>query len=321
VLSITQLVVVSLLTGVARVFFDIGYQSYLPSVVPRDQVLAGNSSMEALRSSGEFVGPGLGGWLVSVVGAAQVVSVQAVTLLVSAASLLAIRSREPAPSPTSSGSGLRGQVVEGLRYVARNRVLRSTTASSALSNFAFAVASAVTFIFMARTLSLSATAIGLVLAAGSATVMVAAALIPRLSVRVGTARIIWLSLAVTGPFNLLIPLAQPGWSTGLVVVGAAAGNAGQIVYSVTNVSLRQQLCPSAVLSRVTATMRFLIIGVFPLGAVVGGLLGELIGARGALWVAGCLLTVAALPVYGALRAVHDVADLPRWADHRPGAEG
>jgi MFS family permease len=73
VLSIAQLVVVSLLAGFARVFFDVAYQSYVPSVIGKDRVLAGNSAMEMIRASGQVVGPGLGGVLVTLVGAASVV--------------------------------------------------------------------------------------------------------------------------------------------------------------------------------------------------------------------------------------------------------
>jgi hypothetical protein len=122
-------------------------------------------------------------------------------------------------------------------------------------------------------------------------------------------------LAVTGPINLIGPLAQPGWSTALLVVGAAAGNAGQLVYSITNVSLRQQLCPDRLLSRVNATMRFLVMGTFPVGALVGGTLGEVIGLRDTLWLSGAVLTAAALRVHLALRRVRDTADLPSWPAH------
>jgi MFS family permease len=313
VLGIAQLVVVSLLTGFARVFFDVGYPSYVPAVIGKDRVLAGNSSMETLRASGEVVGPGVGGWLVTVLGAANVVLVQVVAFVVSAVSLLAIRTREPAPVPAVDGPGLRAQIAAGLVFVGRNPVLRATAAASAASNVAFAIASAVTVIFLARTLGLPPTAIGLFLAAGSVTAMLAAALTPLLSRRFGSARIIWLSLAVTGPVNLISPFAQPGWSALLVVVGSAVGGAGQLVYAITNSSLRQQLCPDELLSRVTATMRVLIMGAFPLGALVGGALGELIGLRGTLAVSGTLLSLAALPVHRALRHVRDTTDLPGWA--------
>jgi MFS family permease len=312
VLSVAQLVVVSLLTGFARVFFDVAYQSYVPSVIGKDRVLAGNSAMEMIRASGQVVGPGLGGVLVSLLGAASVVLIQAVTFAVSAASLAGIRRREP-PLPTPAGKPrLRTQIGEGLVFVSRNRILRATAITSAASNFSFALASAVTFIFLARTLHLTPAVIGIVIAAGSVTVMLGAALTPRLSRTLGSARIIWLSLAVSGPVTLLTPLAQPGWAVVLVFLGMAAGEFGQIIYAITNVSLRQRLCPDRMLGRVTATMRFLIMGLFPLGALTGGVLGELIGARSTLWVAGAIIVLSPAPLLLALRHTRDVEDLPDW---------
>jgi MFS family permease len=312
VLTITQLVVVSLLNGVARVFFDVGYQSYIPSVIGRERVLAGNSSMETIRASGQVVGPGLGGWLVAFVGAANVVLIQAVTFAVSAGSLLAIRTREPVILEHASRPRLRAQIVEGLAFVGRNPILRAVAITSAASNFSFAIASAVGFIFMSRSLELSPTAIGVVIAVGSVTVMIGAAFTPRFSRLVGSARIIWLSLAITGPIALLGPLAQPGWSVALLVVSTAAGEFGQIIYAITNVSLRQRLCPENMLGRVTATMRFLIMGAFPLGALIGGILGELLGLRGTLWVSGIIILLAPIPLFLSLSGTRDIEELSSW---------
>ncbi|MGR6921523.1 MFS transporter [[Actinomadura] parvosata] len=308
VLGIWQLVVVSLLAGVARVFFDVGYQSYLPSVVGREGLLAGNSAMESIRAGGQVAGPGVGGWAVSVLGAANVVLVQAVTFAASAVSLLAVKTREPVPAASAS-AGLGAEIREGLVFVLRTPVLRATAITSAAGNFAFAVASAVSFVFMVRTLGLSPTGIGLVLAAGSVAALAGAALTPLLARRAGSARVIWLALAATGPVAMLSPLAGPGWAVGLLVVGTAAGELGQIVYAVTNVSLRQRLCPERMLGRVNATMRFLMMGLFPLGALLGGVLGEVAGARQALWVAAVVVLLSPLPVYAALRGVRDVEDL------------
>lgn len=312
VLTITQLVVVSLLIGVARVFFDVGYQSYIPSVVGRDRVLAGNSSMETIRASGQVVGPGIGGWLVAFIGAANVVVIQAVTFAVSAVSLMAIRTPEPVIPRRANQPRLRAQIMEGLAFVGRNRILRATAIASAASNFSFAIASAVSFIFMSRTLELSPTAIGVTIAVGSVTVMIAAALTPRFSRLVGSARIIWLSLAVTGPAALLGPLAQPGWWVALLILSIAAGEFGAIIYAITNVSLRQRLCPENMLGRVTATMRFLIMGAFPLGAFIGGILGELVGLRGTLWIAGIIILLSPIPLFLALRYTRDIEELPSW---------
>ena len=301
ILTVTQLIVVSLLVGAGRVFFDVGYQSYLPTLTGSDRLLSANSAMETLRAGGQFVGPGLGGWLVALVGAANVVLLQSVTFAVSAASLIGIRTPEPPPVPPARRVRLRAQIAEGWRFVAGDPVIRATAVTSALGNMAFAVAGAVSVVFMVRDLGLSPTGVGLVIAAGSVTVMAGAALTPRLARVVGETRIVWLSLAVTGPLGLLVPLARPGWSVALLVIGMAAGEFGQVVYAITNVTLRQRRCPPELLGRVTATMRFLIMGLFPLGAFVGGVLGSLVGVRATLWVSGALIIVSAVPVNLAIR--------------------
>lgn len=310
-LTIGQLIAVAALTGLARVFFDVGYQSYLPGVIGEHRVLSGNSAMETIRASGQVAGPGIGGVLVTLAGAANVLLLQAVTFAVSAVSLLAVRRRE-APPVAGERPRLRREIAEGLAFVLRTPILRATAIASAAANFSFALASAVTMIFLARTLLLPPAAIGLVVAAGSVAALAGAAVTPAVSRRVGSARVIWLSLAVTGPFGLLIPLAQPGWTVALAVAGAAGGELGQIVYSVTNVSLRQRLTPARLLGRVNATMGFLIMGSFPLGAIAGGALGGVLGLRPVLWVAAAIILAAPIPVYLALRGMREVTDLPPW---------
>lgn len=312
ILTITHLIVVSLLAGSARVFFDLAYQSYTPLVVGKNRLLAGNSAMETVRASAQVFGPGLGGWLVALAGAANVVLIQTATFAASAASLIAIKTHEPAAPTQPDRPRLREQIHEGLLFVARTPLLRATAITSAAGNFAFAIASAVSFVFMVRTIGLSATAIGVVVALGSLTVVAGAAVTPHLARYVGSARIIWLSLAVTGPVALLSPLARPGRLVVLLVVGIAAGELGQIVYSITNLSLRQRLCPAHILGRVNATMRFAMMGLFPLGALLGGVLGEFVGLRPTLWLSGGMIAASTLPMYRALRHIRDVEDLPRW---------
>lgn len=182
-----------------------------------------------VRASGQVVGPGLGGALVSLVGAASVVLIQAVTFVVSAASVLAIRTREePIPSHVKRPA-LRRQIVEGLSFVGRNPILRATAIASAAANFSFALASAVSFIFMSRTLDLSPTAIGLIVAAGSVSVMLGAAF-PLgaltggiLGERIGLRGTLWLSgvIVVLAPVPLFFALRHirdvdevPCWHAG-----------------------------------------------------------------------------------------------------------
>lgn len=307
-LSMAQLLIVSLLVGSARVFFDVGYQSYLPTVTGRDQVLAGNSAMEFLRSGGQVAGPGIGGALVSLVGAANVVALQAVGFVVSAVTLARIRAVETPHDPEVDVGTLWSRIREGLRFVLHHRVLRATALASAASNLSFAIASAVTFVFLSRDLGQPAWVVGLLVAAGSVSVMIGAALTPRLARVVGSARIIWVSLLATTPFVLLVPTATPGWGLALALLGFAAGELGQIVYSITNVSLRQRVTPDHILGRVNATMRFLIMAFFPAGALLGGVLGELIGTRWTLVAAGAVALIAPVVLVRALRRHRDVEE-------------
>jgi MFS family permease len=308
-LSMGQLLAVALVTGVARVFFDVGYQSYLPAVIGRGRVLAGNSAMEFVRSSGQIAGPGLGGILVSLLGAANVVLAQAVTFAVSAITLRAIRAREQPVDPDAHAGPLWRRVGEGVRFVVGHPVLRATAIASALSNLSFAIASAVTILFLVRDLDLPAWAVGLLLAVSAVGAMLASALTPVLARRIGSARIVWVALAVTGPLTLLVALGSPGWGLAFVVVGMFAGELGQIVYAITNVSLRQRICPDRILARVNATMGVAIMGLFPLGAVVGGVLGELVGVRATIVVAGLVVLVAPVVLFVALRRHRDVEEL------------
>jgi MFS family permease len=191
-----------------------------------------------------------------------------------------------------------------------NRLLRSLALTSAIANLQFAVASAATVIFLTRLLGFPAFGVGLLVGAGAGAAMLGAALTPRLAAAIGSARVVWVSLLVAAPLTLLGAFAQPGPLVALLVVGTLAGEAGQIVYAITSVSLRQRICPPRVLGRVNATMRVLIMGLFPAGALLGGVLGDLAGPRAVLVVAGVLGLLCPLLAALPLRGVRDVEQLP-----------
>lgn len=101
-LTMAQLYVVALVTGVATVFFDVAHQSYLPQILPRDQLVAGNGALETVRSTAHVTGPGIGGGLVQLVGAQFAVIVDAVGYLLSALFLQRVRRTEEAPEPAAA---------------------------------------------------------------------------------------------------------------------------------------------------------------------------------------------------------------------------
>ncbi len=97
ILTIEQLYVVGFVTGVLTVFFDVSYQSYLPSLVERDRILEGNSKLEVSRTVAQTAGPALGGGLIGIVGAPLAIIADAISYLGSALFVGRIERREPKP--------------------------------------------------------------------------------------------------------------------------------------------------------------------------------------------------------------------------------
>jgi MFS family permease len=307
VLTLGQLLVVALLGGVATVFFDVAYQSYLPSLVGRELLMEGNSKLESTRSLAQVTGPAIGGGLVQLLSATTAVLVDAFSYLVSAAALASVRTPEPDPAPAEHPK-LRSQIAEGLGFVLKHRLLRAITGCTGTFNFFNGIQNAVIILFVARTLGLSPGVIGVLFAAGGIGGLLGAMTSAWWSRRVGQARIIWLSVVVTAPFGLLLPIAQPDWRLALIFVGEVMIGYGVVLYNVAQVSFRQAICPDRLLGRMNASIRFLVWGTLPLGGLIGGVLGEWLGIRGALWVGMLGQCLAVLWVL--LSPLRGMRDLP-----------
>ncbi|MCZ4102331.1 MULTISPECIES: MFS transporter [Streptomyces] len=311
VLTMVQLYIVALVTGAATVFFDVADQSYLPELLPREQLMAANGALETVRSSAQVTGPGLGGGLVQLVGAHLAIGADAIGYVVSALFLSRIDKPESKPEPVP-GASLRKEIGEGLRFVLGHRLLRVIATSTGLSNFFTAMLMATQTIFLVRVIGLQPAAIGLMLSASAAGGLAGALCAGRLAARLGQARIIWLSALVTGPFALLWPLSGRGAAAVLFAVGSGAVSFGAVVYNVAQVSFRQTLCPPRLLGRMNATLRFLVWGTLPLGALVGGAVADGFGARAALWV--CAVGFLVVPLRLLLSPLRRMRDLPAAPD-------
>ncbi|MFD5095334.1 MFS transporter [Amycolatopsis thailandensis] len=308
VLSLPQLLVVATLVGVATVFFDVAYQSYLPSLVGREHLLEGNAKLQASQSVAFLTGPGVGGGLVQLAGAANAVLMTGAGFLTSALCLLRIRTVEETPE-RNEGERLLPQIVEGLRFVFTDGALRSIVACTATANLANGAFTAIQILFLNRELGLSPATVGIVLATGGVGGIIGAILAGRITRRIGQARSIWFVPLLTWPFQLLLPLAAPGWRIVLFPVALAIAGFGIIVYNVAQVSYRQAVCPDRLLGRMNASVRFVVWGMLPLGGLIGGVLGETIGIRGTLWFAA--VGEAAAVLWVVFSPIRKLRDLPR----------
>ncbi|GAB2698270.1 MFS transporter [Kitasatospora kifunensis] len=290
-LTVTQIMLVAALLGLANVFFSTAYLVYLPLIVPPQDLVAANSRLQGSESTAQIAGPGLGGALAQLLGAAVGPLVNAGSF--AASTLCLLLAPEPEAVPRSGpAASLRREIGEGLRYVGQHRVLRLLTVVAALANLTMTAYEAILVVFLVRTVQLPPAAVGLLMAAtglgGIAGVLAAAPLARRL----GEPRAIVYSLAATAPFGLLLPLTGPGLGMVCFVLGAVVPVAGLVVYNVVVSSFRQRHAPRHLLGRISATMRFLMFGAIPLGALAGGTLGSLLGLRSALW---CIMAAALLP--------------------------
>lgn len=306
-----------LLYGVAlgysalTVFFDVAYQSYLPSLVGWDRLVEGNAKLAATQSVAQMTGPMLGGFAAQILGASNAVIANAVCFAWSAVWITRIRRREPRPVPRRDRH-LGREIVEGLRFVLGDRLLRAIAACTGPVNLYRTASQAMVIVLLSRELRLASGTIGLFFTIGAAGGAVGAFFARRIAAVVGQGRVIWMSAAAAGAFALLVPLAQVGWRLWLAAAGEFGLTFGATVYDVAQVSFRQALCPERLLGRMNATMRFLVWGTMPIGGLLGGALAAAIGVRPVLWLAAAGMALGFLPVFlSPLRAMRRLPTAPR----------
>ncbi|MER7486137.1 MFS transporter [Streptomyces sp. NPDC126497] len=319
VLTMTQLYAVALVVGVATVFFDVAHQSFLPRLLPQNQLVKGNGALETVRSSAQVTGPGLGGGLVQLLGAHLAVAADAIGYALSALCLWRIKQPEPRPEAVP-GASLRADIGEGLHFVLGQPLLRVIAVATGLGNFFTALLMATQTVFLVRVLGLEPGAVGLVLSAAAIGGLAGALAAGALAARWGQARVIWFSPLVTGPFALLWPLSERTGGAALFALGSGVVFFGAVVYNVAQVSFRQVLCPPHLLGRMNATLRFLMWGTLPLGALAGGALADGFGARAALLCCAAGFLTVPLPLL--LSELRRMRDLPTGPDAvRPATPG
>ena len=315
-LTIWQLYVVGFCVGVLTVFFDVCYQSYLPSLVDRRQLVEGNSKLEVSRSGAQLAGPGLAGGLVELLKAPGAVFLDALSFLASAIFLFRIRAQETAPTRAErqAGPGMKEEVKEGLRWVLGNRYLRWIAASTATFNFFGNVIFAVFLVYVVRELGLRPGVIGVVFAISSIGYLIGALLANRVSRRFGVGPAIVIGAA--GSIAVLLLAVAPKSNAIPFIIGAQAiSSMGVPIYNITQVSFRQAITPERLQGRMNSVMRFIVWGVMPLGSLLGGALASWVSLRFAIWVGAIGMSLAVLPVL--LSPVRTLREMPEPVEEPP----
>ncbi len=194
--------------------------------------------------------------------------------------------------PEGGHRSLAHDIGEGLRFVFGNVLLRAIAATTATANLFSGISTAVEVVFLVRTVHASPAVIGLMFTLGGLGGVVGAFAAGPIARRFGGARATIIGLSF-GVGVVLVPLSQPGIRVLFFGFGLMMGGFAAVVYNINQVSFRQHLCPDRLLGRMNATMRFIVWGVLPIGALIGGVLGTVLGLRTTLWIGsvGSILSI------------------------------
>jgi MFS family permease len=286
VANLPLLYLVAFALGVAETLFDTSAQSIMPNLVEGEQLSKANGRLYAVElTMNQFVGPPLGGFLAAIaIGAAF--GTGAAAYLLAAASLLLIRGSFR-PVREGPPTRLHEDIAEGLRYLLGHRLLRVLAIMVGIGNLSSTAAFSVFVLYAVEPgpLGLDEVGFGLMTTALAVGSLVGSFLVERLERLLGRANLLAVSMVsfaatVIAPvLTTNVPLIALIW----VVTGAIG-----IAWNVITVSLRQKIVPDALLGRVNATYRLLAWGTMPLGAALGGLIGETLGLAAVFWIFGAL---------------------------------
>jgi MFS family permease len=309
-LRMWHLLALQFVIGIFTVFFDVAYQSYLPSLVEREQLIEGNAKLQLTVSVTQVAGPSTSGALIAAITAPYAVVADALSFVISTVFMLRMRHRENVPEHTADvpRSKMWPDVKEGLRWVVGHPWLRAIAACTGVSNFFAFLLFAVVLLYFTRTLHLHAWETGLVFGVGAVGSILGTLIVNRLQTRIGVGPTIVITAISFSAAGIGYPLAPRSFPLPALLAAQMLFGFGSVAYNITQVSLRQAITPERLQGRMNAAMRWIVWGTIPLGSLAGGGIATAWGLRAALWTGAIGGLFTFLPV--TLTSVRNIRELP-----------
>ncbi|MGD0477165.1 MAG: MFS transporter [Nitrososphaerales archaeon] len=310
-LSMNLFYIVAFTTGVLTVFFEICYQSYLPSLVERSKLVVANSRLQTSAATASASGPTVATTLIQIISAPMVIIGDVIGYFSSAAFLSSISKPEP-PIARRKDRSAWSDVKEGLSVVFRDSRLRSIAGCTAMSNLFTSAYGAVLIPYLLG-LNVSILVLGPIFSIGAIGGIIGALVSLRLSNRLGIGRSIVVFAFLFSVFQLPIYFATKDTVFLLLAPAFFGTSFGSVVYNVNQVSFRQSLVSTDLQGRMNATMRTLVWGTLPVGGLLGGVLSQAMGYHTAVGIAVAGASLAFLWVV--FSPVRGIKEMPTPPDH------
>jgi MFS family permease len=288
VASIPLLYVIFFLLGIGETLFDTAASAIIPALVPPDDLPKANARLAGTMTvTNQFAGPPLGGFLFAAAAAFPFL-LGAGGLAAGAAVLLAVRGSFKIARPvTATPANLRVEIVEGIKWLGRHRLLRSIALTLGLLDIAMVAWNSVLVLFALDRLGLGPEGYGVLIATYGVGGVLGSVVGHRIIEFLGAGWALRTAIIIeaAGPAALAL-------STSPLVAGAVLGLFGfhALVWGSLLTSLRQELTPARLRGRVVSVFR--LIDTAAPGALLGGLLASAFGLTAPFWlhaVTGVLL--------------------------------
>ena len=287
-LTLTQLYAATFIEGSLFVFFNVAEVAALPRIVAKEDLPHAAAQNDAGLAAVQLAAPSLGTLLYGAVGRAFPFVFDAFSYAVSAASLLRVRTSLHGQRP--SGRSLAHEMLEGVRWLWGNRLIRYMALLTGASNLT-AAGTPLLVIVLAKELGTSDAAIGLAFTLGSLGGIAGALVGSRIQERFRFGQVIVATIAIQALLFPLYAFAPSLLALGLI--GAGIYFTGP-VYNVVQFSYRLSLIPDELQGRVNSTFRLFAFGFIPLGGALSGFLIEHAGPRACVWVFAAILAALTL---------------------------
>jgi predicted MFS family arabinose efflux permease len=309
VLTIAQLLSVALLAGLVSIFFKAAFQAYIPMLLSRDELIDGNSKLQASTAFATVSGPGIGGAIAQFLGLGVGVVLDAATFAVSAICLFATRPKEGELKESRPKRELGKEIRDGLRFLLKDPYLFPLAAFTGLLGLGISSTDSLMIVFYIRVVQISSGATGVILGLLGAGGLFGAVISARLVRRYGSARAM-LICRILLCFALLFPLTTRG--IGLILsVGWFMVTIGIISGNIISLSFRQARCSAQIVGRVSATYYTLTYTAMAVGGPFAGVLGTYLGVRPALWITCGIVASSSLILF--FSPIRQLRELPEPA--------